>query len=284
MKKDYLKYIVALLLFGSNGIVASRIDLSSYEIVLLRTFLGSVFLLVIFLISGKKFSFYKHKKDFFWLTASGMAMGMSWILLYEAYARIGVSISSLLYYCGPVIVIVLSPILFHEKLTAIKVMGFCTVLFGTCLINNYTSPDGKNHLGIVCGALSAVMYAGMVIFNKRAVRITGLENAVLQLIVSFLTVALFVGMKQGLIVSVPKESIFPVLVLGLLNTGIGCYFYFSSIGNLPVQSVAVFGYLEPLSAVCFSMLFLEEILLPVQVAGAVLILGGAFLTEKFSSA
>lgn len=31
MKKDYLKYIVALLLFGSNGIVASRIDLSSLK-------------------------------------------------------------------------------------------------------------------------------------------------------------------------------------------------------------------------------------------------------------
>jgi hypothetical protein len=33
MNKAYLKYIAALLLFGSNGIVASHISLNSYEIV-----------------------------------------------------------------------------------------------------------------------------------------------------------------------------------------------------------------------------------------------------------
>ena len=45
MKRSYMKYFAALLLFGFNGIVASFIDLSSYEIVLLRTFIGSVLLI-----------------------------------------------------------------------------------------------------------------------------------------------------------------------------------------------------------------------------------------------
>ena len=65
----------------------------------------------------------------------------------------------------------------------------------------------------------------------------------------------------------------------ILNTGIGCYLYFSSIGNLPVQTVAICGYLEPLSAVVFSVLFLREILLPIQVLGAVLVIGGAVFAE-----
>ena len=78
----------------------------------------------------------------------------------------------------------------------------------------------------------------------------------LQLIISFLTVAVFVGIKQGVIMDIPTESILPLLILGFINTGIGCYFYFSSIGNLPVQSVAICGYLEPLSAVLFSVCLL----------------------------
>ena len=65
----------------------------------------------------------------------------------------------------------------------------------------------------------------------------------------------------------------------MLNTGAGCYFYFSSIGNLPVQTVAVCGYLEPLSAVIFSGIFLKETMLPVQMAGAVFIIGGAVYGE-----
>ena len=111
MKRSYCKYILGLLLFGSNGIVASYIPLNSYEIVLLRTFIGSVLLIILFCIGKGKLTFYRHKRHLLWLAVSGIAMGASWIFLYEAYARIGVSISSLLYYCGPVIVMALSPLL-----------------------------------------------------------------------------------------------------------------------------------------------------------------------------
>lgn len=279
MKRSYFKYILALLLFGSNGIVASFISMNSYEIVLLRTLLGSLLLLAIFLLSKGKFTFYKNKKHFLYLAVSGITMGTSWMLLYEAYTSIGVSISSLLYYCGPVIVMVLSPFLFNEKLTIYKVIGFISVLCGVFLVNGNALSDGSNTFGILCGVLSAVMYAFMVIFNKKATSITGLENSTLQLIISFLTVAVFIGIKQGVIMDIPTESILPLLILGFINTGIGCYFYFSSIGNLPVQSVAICGYLEPLSAVLFSVLILRETMLPIQIIGAVLILGGAILGE-----
>lgn len=107
MRHTYTKYIIALLLFGSNGIVASFINMSSHEIVFFRTMLGSLLLLAIFFLGKRKFTFHKHKKQFLFLAISGMAMGTSWMLLYEAYARIGVSVASLLYYCGTVIVMVL---------------------------------------------------------------------------------------------------------------------------------------------------------------------------------
>ena len=210
---------------------------------------------------------------------SGVAMGASWIFLYEAYARIGVSISSLLYYCEPVIVMALSPLLFKEKLIVFKCTGFLAVFIGAFLISGNAFDGNSDIFGVFCGLLSAVMYSLMVIFNKKAKAITGLENAALQLIISFLTVAVFVGIKQGFIIKIPAGSILPILILGLLNTGIGCYFYFSSIGNLPVQTIAVCGYLEPLSAVLFSVLLLRERLLPLQIIGAIMILGGAVFGE-----
>ena len=275
MKQSYYKYIIGLLLFGSNGIVASYIALSSYEIVLLRTLIGSLFLIVLFFADRGKLTFYQHKRQFLWLTVSGIAMGTSWIFLYEAYARIGVGISSLLYYCGPVIVMALSPLLFKEKLTVFKSIGFLSVLIGAFLISGNAFSGNGDIFGIFCGLLSAVMYSLMVIFNKKAKAITGLENAALQLFISFLTVAVFVSFKQGFAIDIQQASIAPIFILGLLNTGIGCYFYFSSIGNLPVQTVAICGYLEPLSAVLFSVLLLGERLLPLQIIGAVMILGGA---------
>lgn len=75
------------------------------------------------------------------------------------------------------------------------------------------------------------------------------------------------------------SSILPIFILGLLNTGVGCYFYFSSIGELKVQTVAVCGYLEPLSAVLFSVIFLKETMLPLQIIGGMLVIGGAMTGE-----
>lgn len=277
--RAFFKYLFALLLFGSNGVVASFIELGSLQIVLLRTLIGSLLLVVLFFISGGKLTFYNHIKQFLILAVSGAAMGASWMFLYEAYSRIGVGIASLLYYCGPVIVMALSPLLFKEPLTIRKVLGFIAVCAGVFLINGDAFDSRGDILGIVCGLLSAVMYAFMVIFNKKAQDIAGIENSTLQLVIAFLTVAVFVGLKQGCAMQITDASILPIFILGLLNTGIGCYFYFSSIGKLEIQTVAICGYLEPLSAVVFAALLLDEKMTIVQIAGATCIIGGAMIGE-----
>ena len=279
--KAIFKYIAALLLFGSNGVVASYISLSSYEIVFTRTLIGGLFLVLIFISSKQIVQFFRNKSHFLYLVISGAAMGASWMFLFEAYAQIGVSIATLAYYCGPVIVMILSPIIFKEKMTAAKLLGFLAVLLGMFCVNEQTLLQGNVSWGLVFGILSAFTYAFMVIFNKKAVSITGLENPMWQLITSFITVAVFLGLKQGFSVHITSENLVPILLLGIVNTGIGCYFYFSSIGDLPAQTVAICGYLEPLSALFFSAAFLGESLNFVQIVGTVLILGGAAFGELF---
>lgn len=279
VKQTYTTFIFSLLLFGSNGVVATFISLSSYEIVLFRTLIGSLLLLIIFFFTRQTLTFLRSKRDSLFMVGSGIAMGASWMFLYEAYAQIGVGIASLAYYCGPIIVMVLSPFLFQEALTRPKLVGFVVVLCGIFLVNGQVAFEGKSSWGLFCGGMSALMFAVMVIFNKKAKSITGLENSMLQLLISFFTVALFFLCKQGFSIQVSPSDWIPILILGLINTGIGCYLYFSSFDKLPVQTVAICGYLEPLSAVAFSVLFLHEILQPVQVLGAALILGGAIWGE-----
>ena len=277
--KAFIKYISALLLFGLNGIVASHIPMNSYEIVFLRTLIGSILLIALFLIGKGKFHIKEYKKDTLFIVLSGVAMGTSWMFLYEAYQQIGVSLSSLLYYCGPVIVMILSPLIFREKLTAPKLFGFATVLVGIFLVNGNATQSSSNPWGLFCGAMSAMMYFFMVTLNKQSKNISGMENSIIQLVVSFLTVAVFMGIKQGFVLDVPVSAWGWILVLGIVNTGIGCYLYFSPLAKLPVQTVAVCGYLEPLSAVVFAALLLGEKMTVIQIVGAVCIIGGAMIGE-----
>lgn len=274
-KKAYLKYIAGLLLFGSNGVVASFIALGSYEIVLLRSFFGSLTLLGIFLFAGDRFTAFHYKNDFLFIILSGIAMAADWLLLFEAYARIGVSLGMLINYSGPVIVMALSPLIFKERLTVRKMAALLAALAGVILIGGAGVSSGINMPGLICAVLSAFSYAAMVIFNKKSVQVGGMENSLIQLFTTFAVVAAFVGVKQGFVMEISSAEWLPVLWLGIINTGLGCYFYFSSIGGLPAQTVSICGYLEPLSAVVMASVILNETMTPIQYFGAMLVIGGA---------
>lgn len=281
MNRHTLTYILGLLLFGLNGIVASRINLTSCSIVFFRTMTGSLFLTLLFYLNRGRFEFNDMNRTHLkYVLISGMAMGISWMFLYEAYQRTGVGLSSLLYYTGPVIVVLLSPAVFKEKITPWKCLCFILVLAGMLAVNAQNLSGGGDLYGIVLALGSAVMYAFMVIFNKKALSITGMKNSIIQLSTSFLTVAVFVLLFKGADVPAGPSQWGWMLLLGILNTGIGCYLYFSSIGHIPVQQVSVLGYLEPLSALIFSVVLLKEAFTPVQYAGAVLILLGAVMINR----
>lgn len=248
MNNGLFTYLAALLLFGSNGIIAAAIALPSSDIVLLRTFLGALSLVTILAITQRhKLQAPSRPREAAALLLSGAALGASWIFLFRAYQTIAVA-------CGAFLI-------------AAQGLG------GNMPI-----------AGIVCGIASAFCYALMVIASKGAPHIEGLENSALQVSAAFVTALVLTLVTQGA-PSFFSPSIAAgidwraVAMLGIVNTGIGCLLYFSAVAKLPVQTVAVVGYLEPLSAVVFSAVLLGEAITPVRLMGAALIIGGAIICE-----
>ena len=277
MNNGLFTYLAALLLFGSNGIIAAAIAL-------LRTFLGALSLVTILAITQRhKLQAPSRPREAAALLLSGAALGASWIFLFRAYQTIGVGVSSLLYYCGPIIVMALSPLIFGEKLTGGKIAGFIAVACGAFLIAAQGLGGNMPIAGIACGIASAFCYALMVIASKGAPHIEGLENSTLQVSAAFVTALVLTLITQGapsfLSAGVASIDWRAVVMLGVVNTGIGCLLYFSAVAKLPVQTVAVVGYLEPLSAVVFSAVLLGEAITPVRLMGAALIIGGAIFCE-----
>ena len=280
---NYFKYLASLLLFGSNGVIASYIDLTSYEIVFLRSAFGTAFLIAIFFISKRRLTVRQNPKDAVFIALSGIAMGVEWMLLFEAYAQLGVSLGVIINYSGPAIVIAFSVLFLKEKITSAKLISLIAAFTGVLLISGQTAETAGSLRGLCCAVLSAFTYAAMVILNRKATKITGLENATLQLFFALITIGSFVFFKQGFYMEIAAGDLLPVLWLGLINTGVGCYLYFSTIGKLPVQTVAICGYLEPLSAAVLSALILHEALTPLQLVGVALIIGGAIFSECYKN-
>ncbi|MBQ9689349.1 MAG: DMT family transporter [Candidatus Methanomethylophilaceae archaeon] len=82
---------------------------------------------------------------------------------------------------------------------------------------------------------------------------------------------------QSLPSSIDDRDIIPLLILGLLNTGFGCLLYFTSIGRIEAQTVAICDYLEPASALFFAMLLLGETASIEEIIGMALIAAGVII-------
>ncbi len=277
--KSLISFIASMVIFGTNGLIVANISLGSAEIVLMRTFLGSLFLLAIVLVK-RSFSFADLKADLIPATIGGAALGLNWVLLFSAYRSAGVGLSTLTYYCGPIIVLALSPVLFREKLTWNKLLAIAAVAVGMFCITGDIEPGSDVQTGILFGGGAALLYASLIVANKRVKRLSGLNCAMYELIVAFFVVLIYLVASNVKLPVIPAaEDIVWVLAIGLVNTGLAYYLYFSSLQKLPGQTVALVCYIDPLTALLVSGAFLGEKLFAVQIAGAVLILGGACLGE-----
>jgi len=274
---SYGAYILSMLIFGTNGLLVSRLSLSASQVVLLRTLLGGVLLTGLVLLRGG-FDRASVRAEAVPLLLGGAALGANWVALFEAYRLLNISLATLIYYTAPMLILLFSPLLFREKLNGAKITAICAVAVGLVCISGSIAFGGLSARGLLTALLSALFYAALIVFNKRIERTGGLQTAAIELDVAFLVVLLYVLSTSSF--PRPLRSDLPaVAVIGLVNTGLAYLLYFSGLQKLPAQSVALISYVDPVSALLFSALFLHEALTPLQLFGAVLIIGGALFGE-----
>ena len=188
------------------------------------------------------------------------------------------SLATLIYYIGPILVLLFSPIIFREKLTGTKIAAVAIVAVGLVCISGSILVGGMNPVGFAAAIASALFYAALIVFNKRITHTEGLQTAAIELDIAFAVVLIYCLLTVG--IPHPARADLPyIAVIGVVNTGLAYVLYFSGLQKLPGQSVALISYVDPVSALFFSALFLHEKLTLVQVIGAVLIIGGAMLGE-----
>lgn len=273
--KYYVMYIVSLLIFGSNGVFASHIDMTSAEIVCMRTLIGSLALILVLLVSRTKLDWAVMKREAFKLIAAGICLGVNWALLFEAYKLMSVSIATLTYYLAPIIVLLLSPLLLREKQSARAYIGMCAAVVGLVLAVGL-GDTSVTATGLIVGLGSAVFYAGLIIFNKKIDGVTGLPLTTIEMVIAACVMLPYVLLTGGYVGFPPDmEGTLYLIFLCLVNTGLACWLYFSSMNRLPARAVALFGYVDPVSALIFSAVFLGDRMGVLQIAGAVLVFAGA---------
>lgn len=268
-------YVFAMVIFGTLAPFVRNIGVSSGELALYRAVMGAGLIGIYLLAKGKNPFSGGLKREILLLLLSGGAMGINWILLFQAYRYTSVSTATLCYYFAPVIVTALSPVLFRERLTRKQLFCFVMATLGLVLITGLEPSAGSANLtGILFGLGAAVFYAAVILLNKYIRSTAGIQRTFLQFLAAIVTLIPYVSATGGVTLSrLDSTGWMCLLVVGILHTGITYCLYFSSLKALPGQRAAILSYIDPLVAVLISVTVLREPMTWQQALGGGLILG-----------
>ena len=286
MKRARLMLISSMVIFGTVGLFKRFIPVSSGELALYRAILGALLLGGVLLVTRQRIPLRTIRRQLPLLLLSGAAMGVNWILLFEAYENTSIALGTISYYFAPVIVMAACPLLFREKMTGRQIICFLLSVLGMVLITCLGAPEeaaGERNdlLGILLGLGAAVFYATVMLLNKFIRGVEGLHRTLLQFLAAIVTLLPYVALTGGMSLSgMDAKGWLCLLVVGLVHTGLAYVMYFPSLKELPGQKAAILSYIDPLVAVLISAFVLQEAPLTWgQLIGAVLLLGATLWNE-----
>ena len=274
---------VSMAIWGTLGPFTQQIAVSSGELALYRACLASGLIAIYLILTKQKMDFQAVKKEILLLLLSGIAMGINWVLLFQAYRYTTISAATLSYYFAPVIVTLACPILFKEKLTKKQILCFVMSTLGLVLIIGVGSLDssGTHLIGILYGLGAACLYATVVLMNKFIRNVTGIHRTLMQFFGAIAVLIPYVFVSGGMhLEALDGMGWLCLLIVGLVHTGITYCLYFSALKDLSGQEASILSYIDPLVAIFVSFFLLGESMTPSQMVGGGLILGFTLWNEK----
>lgn len=274
------QYILASIIYGTVGMFLRQVSFPSEIVVLCRGLIGSLFVFLFLKFKGQPIDHKAIEKNRIWLILSGIMLGLNWVFLFAAYIKTTVAIASLCNYMAPILFLLATPIFLHEKLEMRKIPFVILAFIGIILVSGVFAETKANVEGVIYGLLAALTFTGLMLCNRKIKDISSYDKTIVQLAISAITVLPYVLFKNfGITLVWDLKSILIVLMLGIVHTGIAYCLYFGSLGSLPVQSVAILGYIEPVVSVLCSTIFLHEPMAMSGWIGTILILGSAIVSE-----
>ena len=281
--KYKIQFVLSMIIFGTMGLIVRYIDLSSSETALLSSSIGCLFLIVVLFMRKRTITWKLVKANGCILFFSGIALGGNWMFLYQAYDHTTLTNATLGYYFAPIFVMILSPFILKEQLPVKKIICIGIAIIGMLMIvgNGVSASGTEDLLGIFFGLLAAACYAALMLLNK-FIRLMGrLEITIIQLGITASLLLPYVFLTEGFgVFEVSKSSVPFIIILGIVNTGIGFWLFFSGMDKLKGQSIAMLSYVDPFVAILISAVILREHMTIVQILGGALLLGSTFISEN----
>lgn len=273
--------ILAGCLWGAMGIFVrglAQCGLSSIEICLVRMVVAAILMTIYFLIFKRQALKIKLKDIWLFIGTGVFSLTFFGYCYFTTIQMTSMSVAAVLLYTSPVFVMLLSAVLFKEKIT--KKKAFCVILAiaGCCFVSGIFNASGTNlpFSGILFGLGSGLGYGLYSIFGRYAINKGYGALTITYYSFVFSTVALLFITNPIEIISKLSTGDVNINICYVIGTAIVVtilpyIFYTLGLTKIENSKAAVLACIEPIMATVFGFLVFHEVLSIGEIAGVLLV-------------
>lgn len=273
--KGYLFAAIAAASYGTNPIFAIplyREGISVTSVLFMRYAMAVAIMFFATMIKSPK-AFVIKPKYVGLLAFMGILMVLSSIALFESYKYLSAGIASTLLFFYPVMVAVIMAIFYKERLTKKSWACLVTAFLGVVILSKNDDGGFISLLGLTLVMLSSLSYAIYLVYiNRGPMKKINTSTITFYVILGgFLVMIPYCLLDGGLMLPKTTPAWINAIGLGFFPTVISLIFTSRAIALIGSTETAIFGALEPLTAVILGILILGETLTITPAIGMILI-------------
>ncbi len=284
--KGYLMIMGAATFWGVSATAAKFLLNRHVETVLIvqMRVTVSALLLGLFYLLVKPNLLHVHWRDL-WRYALLGVIGVSGanFTYYFAIKESTVATAIILQYTAPLFVMAYTTLVREEKFTTLKLCAAVFSLAGCFLVVGAYGP-GALHIsgiGLLSGVGSMLCFAFLSVYSRHLLQRANMWSMTAY---SFIFASMFwlvINPPAMIIVESPSGAVWGELfVLGIISVLIPHSLFFAGMRYVVASRAVITSTLEPVVAMATAAMFLGELLRPVQVIGAVLVVGAIVLLQR----
>lgn len=273
--KGYLFAAIAAAAYGTNPIFAIPLyhnGMNVSSVLFMRYAMAVVIMFVVTMIKSPK-SLVIKPKHIGILAFMGILMVLSSIGLFASYKYLSAGIASTLLFFYPVMVALIMAVFYNERLTRKSWICLITAFLGVVILSKGDDGSFISFIGLALVMFSSLSYAIYLVYINRGPMKNIDSSAVTFYVIAggFLVMILNCLLDGGIILPTTTSAWLNTIGLGIFPTIISLIFTSRAIALIGSTETAIFGALEPLTAVVLGILILGETLTILPAIGMILI-------------
>ncbi|KPU45627.1 putative inner membrane transporter YicL [Oxobacter pfennigii] len=285
-RMSYFYIIIAAILWGTVGILGKKLGESGFDnlqIVFIRA-MGACVALSLFLLIKDKNLFKIKPRHFIYFIGTGILsfVFFNWCY-FIAVNKTSIAAAAILLYTAPTIIMVLSSILFKEKMTQNKILSLVLTFIGCLLVTVFVQGTGQQFTitGILAGLGAGFGYALYSIFGRYALeKYHSLTVTCYTFIFASIGLVPITDIKEMFILFSDINAIIYAILLSMAGTVMPFLLYTKGLSNLETGNASIIATLEPVVAALLGIILYNEPVTVFKIAGISLVIFALYIIRE----